>query len=189
MLSFIALVYSGYIKTVDFAKNGPTVHPHPPLCIVWLFRILHNVLYLLLNILSHASVLTSSGTMLSSFTPCYICNAGHQHLQYSFNSASSEFSPMSSFSVLSGSWADCCSKFKNAHPTTMLEDWHLGHFKSLASVVQAHFLLYKCPFQLIANCVCFGASNTSTTHLLRHVNTMQFLHLVPLNSLLTSQSL
>lgn len=120
--------------------------------------------------------------MLPSFTPCYICNSAHQHLQYSFNSALSECSPMSSFSVLSGSWADCCSKFKNAYPTTMLEDWHLGHFKSLASVVQAHFLLYKCPFQPIVNCACSGASNSSTTHLLWHANTMQLLHLVPLNT-------
>lgn len=158
---------------MDFAKNGRTVHPHPPQCIVCPYRIVHNVLYLLLNILSHASVLTSSGTMLPSFTPCYICNSAHQRLQYSSNSSSCEFSPMSSFPDLSGSWADCCCNFKNAYPTTMLEDLHLGHFKSLASAVQAHFLLYKCLFQPIANCVCFGTPNTSVTHLLLHANNMQ----------------
>lgn len=48
-----------------------------------------------------------------------------------------------------------------------------GHFKSLASAVQAHFLLYKCLFQPIANCVCFGTPNTSVTHLLLHANNMQ----------------
>lgn len=68
---------------------------------------------------------------------------------------------------------DCCCNFKNAYPTTMLEDLYLGHYKSLALAVQAHFLLYKCLFQPIANCVCFGTPNTSVTHLLLHANNMQ----------------
>lgn len=138
-------------KTMNIAKNGWTAHPHPSECVVCPFRILHYVLHLWLNILSHASVLTSSWTMLPSFTPSYICKSAHWHHQCSFSSALSEISLMSSSSDLLGSRADCCYKFKNTHPTTTLEDWHLSHFRSLAPIVPTHVLLYRCLFQPTSN--------------------------------------
>lgn len=47
-------------KTVELAKNGWTVHAHPPEYVQYPKGTYYSVLHLLLDILTHASLLTTS---------------------------------------------------------------------------------------------------------------------------------